>query len=121
MLDAVRTRPGEIVTRRFIVNVRNPQLAPPPANAPGGSAVRLKPRELGALNWDDRLTIEVLGHAPGLRTVSIAPVDVPTLFLLGDSTVTDQPAEPAASWGQMLPAFLAPEIAVATMRSRARR
>ena len=113
MLDAVRTRPAEIVTRRFIVNVRNPQLAPPPANAPGGSAVRLKPRELGALNWDDRLTLEVLGHAPGLRTVSIAPVDVPTLFLLGDSTVTDQPAEPAASWGQMLPAFLAPKIAVA--------
>lgn len=113
MLNAVRTRPGEIVTRRFIVNVRNPQLMPPPANAPGGSAVRLKPRELGALSWDDRLTLEILGPTPGLRTVSIAPADVPTLFLLGDSTVTDQPAEPAASWGQMLPAFLSPDIAVA--------
>ncbi|QXT37570.1 rhamnogalacturonan acetylesterase [Sphingomonas sanguinis] len=113
MLDAIRTRPGEIVTRRFIVNVRDPQLAAPPANAPGGSAVRLKPREVGSFNWDDRLTLEVLGSAPGLRTVSIAPVEVPTLFLLGDSTVTDQPAEPAASWGQMLPVFQAPTIAVA--------
>jgi len=38
---------------------------------------------------------------------------VPTLFLLGDSTVTDQPAEPAASWGQMLPVFMAPDVAIA--------
>lgn len=113
MLDAVRTRPGEIVTRRFIVNVRDARLAAPPANAPGGNAVRLKPRELGSFNWDDRLTLEILGPAPALRTVAIAPVEVPTLFLLGDSTVTDQPAEPAASWGQMLPVFLAPDIAVA--------
>lgn len=113
MLDAIRTRPGQIVTRCFLVNVRDPQLTAPPANAPGGSAVRLKPREVGSFNWDDRLTLEILGTAPGLRTVSIAPVEVPTLFLLGDSTVTDQPAEPAASWGQMLPVFLAPTVAVA--------
>jgi len=113
MLEAVRTRAGEFVTRRFIVNVRNPALAPPPANAPGGDAVRLKPREIGSFAWDDRLTLEILGPAPALRRVSIAPVEVPSLFLLGDSTVTDQPAEPAASWGQMLPAFLTPTIAVA--------
>jgi lysophospholipase L1-like esterase len=31
---------------------------------------------------------------------------VPTVFLAGDSTVTDQPYEPTASWGQMLPRFL---------------
>lgn len=113
MLDAVRTRPGEIVTRRFIVNVRDANLAAPPANAPGGSMVRLKPREVGSHNWNDRLTLEILGPAPGLRRVAIAPVEVPTLFLLGDSTVTDQPAEPAASWGQMLPVFLSPTVAVA--------
>lgn len=113
MLDAVRTRPGEIVTRRFIVNVRDAHLSPPPANAPGGTMVRLKPREVGSFNWDDRLTLEILGPAPGLRSVSIAPVAMPTLFLLGDSTVTDQGAEPAASWGQMLPVFLTPTVAVA--------
>ena len=113
MLDAVRTRPGEIVTRRFVVNVRDARLAAPPANAPGGSMVRLKPRETGSFTWDDRLTLEILGPTPGLRTVSIAPVEVPTLFLLGDSTVTDQGAEPAASWGQMLPVFLTPTVAVA--------
>jgi lysophospholipase L1-like esterase len=35
------------------------------------------------------------------------------LFLLGDSTVCDQPAEPYDSWGQMLPRFFRPGIAVA--------
>lgn len=111
MLDAVTVPAGRSVTRSFIVNVRNAALAPPPANAPGGDHVLLKPRERGSLNWDDRLTLELLGDAP--TAIAIEPVAVPTLFLLGDSTVTDQPAEPAASWGQMLPVFLKPDIAVA--------
>jgi lysophospholipase L1-like esterase len=38
---------------------------------------------------------------------------VPTIFIAGDSTVTDQPNEPYASWGQMLPRFFKPDIAVA--------
>ncbi len=111
MLDAVTVPAGRSVTRSFIVNVRDAALAPPPANAPGGDHVLLKPRERGSLNWDDRLTLELLGDAP--TAIAIEPVSVPTLFLLGDSTVTDQPAEPAASWGQMLPVFLKPDIAVA--------
>lgn len=111
MLDAVTVPAGRSVTRSFIVNVRNAALAPPPANAPGGDHVLLKPRERDSLNWDDRLTLELLGDAP--TAIAIEPVAVPTLFLLGDSTVTDQPAEPAASWGQMLPVFLKPDIAVA--------
>jgi lysophospholipase L1-like esterase len=40
-------------------------------------------------------------------------VEVPTVFILGDSTVCDQPKEPYASWGQMLTRFFKPEIAVA--------
>jgi len=51
---------------------------------------------------------------PIVRSIEISPAnDVPTLFLLGDSTVCDQPLEPYASWGQMLPRFFAPDIAVA--------
>jgi lysophospholipase L1-like esterase len=45
--------------------------------------------------------------------LEIEKVNVPTVFLLGDSTVCDQPAEPWNSWGQMLPRFFKPEIAVA--------
>lgn len=112
MLDRVVTRAGQRVTRSFVVNTRTAMLAPPPANAPGGTMVRLKPREAGSPTWDDRLTLELLGDA-AVDTVRIEPADVPTLYLVGDSTVTDQPSEPAASWGQMLPAFLNGQVAVA--------
>ncbi len=111
MLDAVAVPKGRSVTRSFIVNVRDAALTPPPPNAPGGDRVLLKPREHGSFSWDDRLTLEFLGDAPS--SIAIERVDVPTVFLLGDSTVTDQPAEPAASWGQMLPVFFEADIAIA--------
>ncbi len=113
MLDAVVVPAGRSVSQSFVVNVRDAALVPPPLNAPGGSAVSLKPRERGSFSWDDRLTLEILGAKPGVTAITIEPVTVPTVFLLGDSTVTDQRAEPAASWGQMLPAFFRPDIAVA--------
>ncbi len=112
MLDRVATARGRTVTRSFVVNVRTPALPPPPANAPGGSAVRLNDREQGSRNWDDRLTLELLG-TPAVARIQVAPVTVPTVFLAGDSTVTDQPSEPAASWGQMLPALFDEGVAVA--------
>lgn len=113
MVDALKVPAGRHVTVSFIVNVRDAGLTPPPPNAPGGSAVLLKPREQASFTWDDKLTLEVLGAHPGVTAIAIEPVTVPTVFLLGDSTVTDQRAEPAASWGQMLPAFFAPDIAIA--------
>lgn len=113
MVEGLATAAGESVTRSFIVNVRNPAMAGPPANAPGGSAVLLNDREQGSFTWDDKLTFEFNGPAPRVRRVTLEPADVPTVFLLGDSTVTDQRAEDGASWGQMLPRFLRPEVAVA--------
>ncbi len=112
MLRDVETRAGQFVTARFTVNVRTPALPAPPANAPGGTHVRLNARESGSYNWDEKLTLEFLGD-PQVASIEIEPVRVPTLYLAGDSTVTDQPAEPAASWGQMLPAFFGPDIAIA--------
>lgn len=113
MLETVRTAAGEFAERTFIVNVRNVRLPPPPANAPGASAVALKPREQGSFTWDDKLTLEFNGPAPRVRSIRIEPADVPTVFLLGDSTVTDQRSDPAASWGQMLPRFFRADIAIA--------
>jgi len=40
-------------------------------------------------------------------------VHVPTIYLVGDSTVTDHWPGPGASWGQMLPRFFKPDVAVA--------
>jgi lysophospholipase L1-like esterase len=109
MLENVRVAPGESVTRSFIVNVRTPAIA-------GGGEVRLKDREktTEAAAWDDQLTLEFIGPRAALGVVDVAPAGgVPTLYLAGDSTVTDQPREPYNSWGQMLPRFFKPEIAVA--------
>jgi len=113
MLERVITRKGEIATRSFIVNVRNMHLVPPPPTAPGGSEVRIKDRERDSFTWDDKLTLEFSGAAPKVSSVRIESVQVPRLFLFGDSTVTDQKAEPYASWGQMLPRFFGPDIAIA--------
>lgn len=112
MLRNIRTRAGEFVTRSFVVNIRDATLPAPPKNAPGGERVRLFDREAGNPTWDDRLTLEWLGN-PAVASLRIEPVDVPTLYLVGDSTVTDQRFEPAASWGQMLPALVDDRIAVA--------
>jgi lysophospholipase L1-like esterase len=107
MLEQVVTRPGEWVTRSFTVNVRTPEI-------PGGDRVRLKDRERGVLHWDEKLTLEFNGARPGVARVVMEPVtNAITVFLLGDSTVTDQPHEPWASWGQMLPRFFQPGVAVA--------
>ncbi|GLK49306.1 rhamnogalacturonan acetylesterase [Brevundimonas intermedia] len=112
MARDVVTPSNTAVTRSFLVHVRSPALPPPPANAPGRSAVSLSDQEAHSLTWDNKLTLEFLGR-PRVASIDIEPVETPVIYLAGDSTVTDQPAEPATSWGQMLPALLTPDIAVA--------
>src|SRR5262245_30901973 len=108
MLEKVETAPGKFETRTFTVNVRTPQIA-------GGGEVKLKDREknLEAWAWDEKLTLEFNGERPAVSAIEITRVDVPTIFLLGDSTVCDQPREPYSSWGQMLTRFFGPGVAIA--------
>lgn len=108
MLEQIKTAKGATVTRTFTINVRTPKI-------PGGTEVRLKARERESemVNWDGRLTLEFNGSPPALRSLKIEPVRLPTVFLVGDSTVCDQPREPWNSWGQMLPRFFGPGVAVA--------
>jgi lysophospholipase L1-like esterase len=115
MLERIATAKGEFKTVTIACNVRNSRMTPAlPANAPGGSEVRLTNLDPNRLNWDDKLTIEFLNAQPCVCAIEIIPAaSLPTLFIAGDSTVTDQPREPGASWGQMLPAFFKPDMAVA--------
>lgn len=114
MLERVETAAGKFETRTFVVNVRDPKLPPPPQNAPGGDQVRLNDREQGVLHWDDKLTLEFSNTRPCIDSIEIHKVDnIPTVFLAGDSTVTDQTREPTTSWGQMLTRFFKPGVAVA--------
>jgi lysophospholipase L1-like esterase len=106
MLENIDVPKGETASKSFIVNIRNTKIGEK-------DSVRIKPREIGKLNWDDKLTIEVNGIQAGLQTMVIESVSVPTVFLAGNSTVVDQDNEPWCGWGQMLPRFLKPAIAVA--------
>jgi lysophospholipase L1-like esterase len=108
MLEKIQIHPGTLAARTFIVNVRTPKIS-------DTEKVHLKKRELETetVDWDEKLTLEFDGTHPTLRSLIITPTNVPTIFITGDSTVCDQPAEPWNSWGQMLPRFFKPEIAVA--------
>jgi lysophospholipase L1-like esterase len=108
MLEKVHTAAGASSTNTFIVNLRTPKISE-------SNFVHLKPREKTTemWDWDDKLTLEFNGANPAMRLLSIEKVYVPTVFLMGDSTVCDQPAEPWNSWGQMLPRFFKPEVAIA--------
>lgn len=68
---------------------------------------------------DKSIDITVVADRPGLHEVVVEEVECPTIFIAGDSTVTDQSAEypyaPGTSysgWGQMLSAYLKENIAV---------
>ena len=109
MVEKVETSPGKYETRTFTVNVRKPAIST-------GGTTSLSPREQGpppAPDWDDRLTLEFNGKHPGVASVEIKPAkEATTVFLAGDSTVTDQKNEPWAGWGQMLPRFFQQGVAV---------
>jgi lysophospholipase L1-like esterase len=110
MLQGVHTSAGQVVTRTFTVNVRRPEIST------GGSVRRKAPRETiqEAWAWDDKLTLEFTDSRPCLQSIEIesAP-DLPTVFICGDSTSTDQSREPFNSWGQMLTRFFTPDVVVA--------
>ncbi|MFW0718480.1 rhamnogalacturonan acetylesterase [Pedobacter sp. N23S346] len=106
MLENVKTRAGQFLTKTFIVNIKN-------RNITGGQVVSLKLRELTKLDWDDKLTLEFDGKT-ALAALEIKRVeDQITVFLAGNSTVVNQEDEPWASWGQMIPRFFKPGVAIA--------
>ncbi|MFI9168256.1 rhamnogalacturonan acetylesterase [Streptomyces lincolnensis] len=87
---------GERVARSFTVNVRTPEGEPTgPAGTPG-------------------LDLTLGGTAPALADIRVTPArHTRQIFLVGDSTVCDQPGDPYAGWGQQLPQYLRKGVSVA--------
>jgi len=87
---------GEHVARSFTVNVRTPEGEPTgPDGTPG-------------------LDLTVGGSAPALADIRVTPAKhARQIFLVGDSTVCDQPGAPYSGWGQQLPQYLRKGLAVA--------
>ena len=106
MVENCATKKRQQKTYTFIVNKRSPKID-------DKHSVRLKDREHGYLDWDDRLTLEFNGVNPSVSKVTIEPDTVATtIFLCGNSTVVDQSREPWASWGQMITRWFGPEVAI---------
>ena len=107
VLENVETKRGRSTSRTFTINVRYPQLRT-------GESVRLKPDEQNDLDWDHRLSLEFNGSHPCVESLEIVPNPrAIAVYIAGDSTVTDQRREPWAAWGQMLPRFFGPGVAIA--------
>lgn len=114
MLAPVALKKGETRTVEFIVNVRDASVVTSEQDAKGKAPrVGLRGDEDISRTWDDRLTIAFSGPSPAVQSVEIAPIKARRILIAGDSTVTDQAGTDYASWGQMLPRFLANDVSVA--------
>ena len=112
MVESLETARGQVRTVSFNVNIRTPQLS-------AGNAIKLNSREqdygtgrIKTLTWDDKLTLQFHDSAPAVCAVEIEPAaeDVVTVFIIGDSTVTDQPG--GGTWGQYLPRWFDGRVVV---------
>jgi lysophospholipase L1-like esterase len=114
MLEKVAVKANATLEKSFDVNVRVAEFLNPDGTP---NRVRLKQREFGNLNWDNKLTLEFNGTNPSFHAFSITPLagsfgDV-VVYLGGDSTMVDQDSDPWASWGQQLPRFFRLGVAIA--------
>ena len=105
MDNIVTAKAKDTKTFEFTVNKRSTFIEE-------GKKVKIKDREKDYLAWDDRLTLEFNGPMPAVKSIHVEPVNVPTIYLCGNSTVVDQNYEPWASWGQMITRWFGPEVAI---------
>ncbi|WP_405915809.1 rhamnogalacturonan acetylesterase [Streptomyces sp. NBC_00728] len=110
LLPETATEAGRPVTRGFTVNVRTPEGEPTgPEGTPG-------------------LDLVIGGSAPALAGIRVTPaatreagsgrpadgrIRTRQIFLVGDSTVCDQPGDPYSGWGQQLPQYFRKGLSVA--------
>jgi lysophospholipase L1-like esterase len=96
LLPETAVAAGERVARSFTVDVRTPEGEPTgPDGNPG-------------------LDLVLGGAAPALADIRVTPArHARQVFLVGDSTVCDQPGEPYSGWGQRLPQYLRKSLSVA--------
>lgn len=96
LLPETAVAAGERVARSFTVNVRTPEGEPTGADGTPG------------------LDLVLGGSAPALADIRVTPAHrARQIFLVGDSTVCDQPGDPYSGWGQQLPQYLRKGVSVA--------
>ncbi len=112
VIDNVATRKGEFKTLTFTVNKRDTLIY----DDQGKVIDCIIPyyRDRYVPDWDSKLSFDIIGEQSAVESLVIEPVsDAITVFLCGDSTVTDQYDKVYSSWGQKLPLFFDEHVAVA--------
>ena len=109
LLDRIATRSGQSAEAKVTVNNRET------TSLDGSVTMSIKDRERDTYyTWDNKLTLRFSGSSPAVSGIVLETNDTArTLFLCGNSTVVDQVSPGWASWGQMIPRFLAPGVVVA--------
>ena len=113
MVENVVTKKRQTQTVSFLVNKRTPYYIYSDKNGEHKDRVKVKEREKDYNTWNDSLDLFITGASPAVSRIVIEPApEVNTLYLCGNSTVTDQPYDPYASWGQMIPRWFGDSMAV---------
>lgn len=109
MLEPIHTAAGKFEKRTFVVNTRQGTIAG------SNDKVQLDPREWPTYwTWDNKLTITFIGEHPSIAAMEITRADdARTIFLMGDSTVTDQMSGGFGTWGMNLPRWFDDKVAIA--------
>lgn len=106
MLKELKLSKKDTANYTFTVNVRTPKINET-------QSIKIKDRDKNQLNWDDKLTLEFSG-TPNIQSIKISSIaNIKTIYLAGDSTVTDQDVEPWASWGQFITNYFDSNIVIA--------
>lgn len=114
MVESFKTAKGKTATVSFIVNTRTPALSP-------GNTMKLDSREWNyssgeaiTATWDDKLTLQFIDAKPCVCAIELEKIeDAVTVFVIGDSTVTDQVGETTGTWAQMLPRWFEMPVVIA--------
>lgn len=102
-IASFRTEKGATADVVFNANIRTPKLSKNNEIKLNSREYDFEKGEVKTNTWDDKLTITFYDAEPCVCALEIEPVadDVVTVFVIGDSTVTDQAS--AGTWGQYLP------------------
>ena len=106
-IDRLATASGQTVARSFTINRRDYKN--------GNVTISRTDRELTYADFDSVLNFTFAGSKIAVCGIDVAPAaaSVTTIFVCGNSTAVDQPAEPFCSWPQMITRMFNQQVSIA--------